>query len=300
MAGPSPGADRVGAVVVTWFPDAGLVARLGAVLPQVSRLVIVANDGVAPALEGLAGRDRVEVIVNARNLGLAAALNQGLARLQAQGFAWFLLLDQDSVVGGSLVAGLTEVYRAFPEPDRVGLLVPNYRSRAGGRAAYPEDVPFSVVPAAVTSGSLVSAAALAEAGTMREELFIEGIDTDFCLRVRAKGRCVLASGPVLMTHGAGEATAHRFLGRTVLVTHHSAFRVYLQYRNVVWALRQHRRTDPAWARRSLLGLLKRAVLIACFETGRWGKARAILRGTWHGLRGRLGAVAPGPAAEGNR
>lgn len=300
MAGPPPGADCVGAVVVTWFPDAGLRARLGAVLAQVARLVIVANDGTAPDLAGLAGRERVDVIVNARNRGLAAALNQGLARLQAEGFGWFLLLDQDTVVGGSLVAGLAEAYQTFPERDRVGLLVPNYRNRAGGPAAYREDVPFSVVPAAVTSGSLVSAAALAEAGPMREDLFIEGIDTDFCLRVRARGRVVVASGPVLMTHGAGEATAHRFLGRTVLVTHHSAFRVYLQYRNVTWALCTHYRTDPAWARRSVLGLLKRAVLIACFETGRWDKACALLRGTWHGLRGRLGAAEAGPAAEAGR
>lgn len=286
-AAPEPTRENTAAVVVLFQPDGDLSARLQPVLRQVARLFAISNDdGDAARLDGLEST-RLDYIANGRNLGLAAALNVGLVRAQMLGFAWCLLLDQDTVVHDDLIAGLANTYRAHGRPARIGLLVPNYRSPCGARLAYPADVPCQVVVTAVTSGSLVPLSIIGRVGTMYEPFFIEGIDTEFCLRTRAAGLQLVASGPPLMTHGAGATDERRFFGRTVLVGHHSPWRCYLQFRNVMWILRRYARTERDWAVTTVWALVKRIVLVCLYERQRPAKLWAIARGTCAGLWGTL-------------
>ena len=78
----NPGSKAdVCAVVVTYHPDPGFPDRLDRVRPQVGRVVVVDNGSSPPAREMLrnaAGPD-VELILNDANLGVATALNQGVA-----------------------------------------------------------------------------------------------------------------------------------------------------------------------------------------------------------------------------
>jgi rhamnosyltransferase len=280
LAAPTPA--NCAAVVVLFHPEGDLVGRLGRVLQQVARLAVVSNDGLGAGR--LAGLDPAKVWHHAagRNIGLAAALNEGLAEAARRGFAWCLLLDQDSVVDEDLVAGLGQTWAACPERASIGALVPNYRSPGQGRLAYPPQPAWQSVPTAVTSGSLVALAAIRRVGGMRDAFFIEGIDLEFSLRLRAAGLQLVASGRPLMTHGAGAAEEHRLFGRTVLVGHHPPARCFLQLRNLTWTLWRYGRREPQWTRTTLLAILKRVCLVLLFERQRARKLWAMLRGAWVG------------------
>jgi rhamnosyltransferase len=120
-------------------------------------------------------------------------------------------------------------------------------------------------------------------GGMRESFFIEAIDLEFCLRVRAAGMHVVATGRPLMTHGAGAAEERLLFGRTVLVGHHPPWRCFLQYRNLTWTLLRYGRIDLTWTRRTLFAMLKRICLVCLFERQRCAKLWAMLRGTLVGI-----------------
>jgi rhamnosyltransferase len=279
---PEPSRDCTAAVIVLYHPDDRIGERISRVAGQVATVVLVSNHGATPVLNP-AISNRIE-ICNRENRGLAAALNQGLSEAKRLGYAWCLLLDQDTYIDHDLVEGLADVYRQVREPGRIGLLVPNYRNPDGARAAYETKPVCQELRAAVTSGSLLPLLVLDELGGMKEEFFIEGIDTEFCLRLRAAGRSVFASGRPLMTHGAGAAIERRLFRRRVLVSHHSPERYFLQYRNLVWTLRHFAGFDPRWACESVLAMLQRIVLLLAFEQQRAAKLVALGRGIAAGLQ----------------
>ena len=279
----APSHDNTSAVVVLFQPEGDLLGRLRRVLPQVSQLTVVSNDGQGP--QRLAGLDFAHIThVQAQgNIGLAAALNHGLSEAAKNQASWCLMLDQDTEVDSDLVAGLAETFLACPGRDSIGLLAPNYRSPGGRRLAYPEGHAWQSLETAITSGSLVAVSSVQRAGGMREAFFIEGIDIEFSLRVRAAGLQVVASGRPLMTHGGGAAEERSLFGRTVLVSHHPPWRCFLQFRNLAWTLRRYGRQEPHWTRVTLVSMLKRLCIVFLFERQRLRKVWAMLSGTFIGL-----------------
>jgi rhamnosyltransferase len=95
-----PSAETICAIVVTYFPDAQFVERLNRIRGQVGLTVAVDNTGDTN-VENLVGHPdgpHHEVIRNAEDLGIGAALNQGLTRAKDLGFKWVSTFDQDSWV----------------------------------------------------------------------------------------------------------------------------------------------------------------------------------------------------------
>lgn len=283
LAHQAPTRANTAAVVVLFHPEGDLTGRLLRVQAQVDWLIVVSNDGGTPdRLSALDPRTLIH-LQNSANLGLAAALNTGLTHAHERGLAWCLLLDQDTVIDKDFLDGLAAAYSACPYRDKIGLLVPNYRSPGGARLAYPSDVVWQTVTAAVTSGTLVPLAVIDRLGGMREVFFIEGIDVEYSLRVRAAGMHVVATGRPLMTHGAGATEERRLFGRIVLVGHHPPSRCFLQYRNLTYTLLRYGPNDLEWTRITLFAMLKRICLVCFFERQRCAKLWAMLRGTLVGI-----------------
>ena len=163
--------ERVAAVIVTYGPDDGFAARLARTAGQVGRVIVVDNhtdESVRRVLRGLAA-PRIEVIENPRNLGIGAALNQGVRRAAALGCAWVLTLDQDSEVDADLIQGLGAVYAGCPFLEQVALVSANARSKHSGQIAVrcpSPAVAYVEAKTPITSGSLLRVAAYAAAGAV--------------------------------------------------------------------------------------------------------------------------------------
>ncbi|MGQ9368789.1 glycosyltransferase [Azospirillum sp. ST 5-10] len=300
MSGPSPG---VAAVIVTHHPDDTLAAVLDAALAQTERVVVVDNGSPAVALaavEAAAARhaDRVEVIRNPGNRGLAAAQNQGLARAVARGARWLLLLDQDSVPQPGMVAALLAALAdGTGEPVGIAAAVPREHAQARptrfvtsadgrrARAEAPEGPVLRHLLYAIASGSLIPATVLAAVGPMREDFFIDYVDFEFALRVRRAGYDIVAVRDAELRHRLGRYEERRLFGRLVAVTHHSARRRYTRCRNRVRLLRLHGHAMPALLCLEMRATVTDLVRVVLFEHGRLAKLAAMGRGIVAGLRG---------------
>ena len=288
-----PTASNTCGVVVTYHPDADVVARVAAVAAQVGRVVVVDN-GSAPAdvdrlRHGLPG---VELIANPANRGIATALNQGLARAAALGCAWALTMDQDSTAHSTLMAGLRRAYDACSYRDHLGTLAANFVDRhrrrrfvatatAGGR-------PYVEQAAVITSGSLVSVAAWAAVGPFRDDYFIDFVDHEFCLRLRRDGWRVAATAEPLIDHAIGHPTVHRLLWLRPATSNHPPLRRYYITRNRLVTAATYSGSD---LRTCVLDLVRAGAetgAVLLLEPQKRAKAWAMVAGTWDAARGRMG------------
>lgn len=289
-----PTRETAAAVMVAYHPDEGLVERLVRVAGQVSTVIVVDNASIPPVRQRLPGLQSVEVVRNERNVGVAAALNEGMRLAISQGCRWVLTLDQDSIVDPDIVDRLAAIYRQAAGRLRVGLISANARSPRSELVGSPcrdAAAAYEERTTVITSGSLIALAAYARAGPFREDFFIEGVDLEYCLRLRRAGYRILQSCRPLMTHAAGTMDEVRLLGRTILVPHHQPWRYYYMIRNFLLIVRGYYRQEPVWVCAAAVGVMKMIARVALFEHGRAAKFAAMLRGLWDGIT--AGAAAGG-------
>ena len=284
----SPGPSSVAAVVVTFHPDPGLTTRLASLLTQVGAIVVVDNGSCPadlPADDDPTLQDRVEIIANSENRGIGAALNQGLSRAKERGFGWALTLDQDSSPLPNLVAAGGRAFEAYPECERlaaIGASVVGAKEPSAATGAYRR------MPAVITSGTLHSIAAWERLGGFREDYFIDCVDTEFCLRARARGLEVVQATEPALAHNIGTPTRKWALGRWMSPTNHSPLRRYYVTRNRISLWRKYARSDGRFVLRDMRQSIREWIGIAFAESNRPAKLRAILAGLRDAVLGRYG------------
>lgn len=283
-----PHAGATAAVVVSYNPDKDFGKRLAVIKPQVDRIIIVdngSNTSIHEILNGFISGD-IDIIENKLNMGIAVALNQGVKKAMQLGFAWVLTLDQDTEIDPDMVSHLVSILSDYPDKGALGIIGSNARSKHSERLFIDcgrQSKEFIELKTIITSGSLMSLSAYEKAGPFREDFFIEGVDLEYCLRLRRHGFKILMSCKPLMTHAAGKMEEHRFLGRVVLVANHEPWRYYCMLRNLAQISKLYVRQEPRWVLNLYFNITKMIIKIAFFEENRFIKVKYISLGIIDGL-----------------
>lgn len=279
---------NVAALIITYNPDNEFGERLSNIVKEVAHVVIVDNHSDIP-LSHMFDKtilEKVEIIGNEQNKGIATALNQGVSRVAELGYEWVLLLDQDTVIDIGITNTLISIYHRYPFKERVGIIGPNFRSKHSGRlfieCERTED-DFLELKTVVTSGSLMSIMAYRHAGPFRDDFFIEAVDLEYCLRLRKFGFKILFSCQPLMTHSAGEMQECRFFGKTVIVPNHATWRYYYMVRNLTLTMRFYFWQELGWVFTALINLLKTLIKTILFEERRTAKFVYVWQGFWDAM-----------------
>jgi rhamnosyltransferase len=306
----SCGPDSVCAVIVTFCCGSKVVPTYQSVEPQVGRVIIVDNGsdiGTMRVLEDLAqGSDgKTELIRNRINLGVGTALNQGCRHAVSLGFDWVLLMDQDSVAASTMVASLLNAWETHPDREKVFIIAPRYEAAEGVEAMYlsfqgiwpkkgnfGSGVEYLEPTEAITSGSLVWTGAFRRIGYFTEELFIDFVDTEFCLRLVCAGFRIVVPRNAFLHHSIGNASIINILGRTLLTLNHPLIRRYYISRNRFHLMKCFYSRFPSFFLFNLREAFIDLVRVFLFEEDRWQKAKYSLRGIRDGICGRLGPAKP--------
>lgn len=307
------GVDAICAVVVTYHPDPTHLRELLLRLrPQVGKLLVVDNtpasnqrtEGVL--VEAGTGIDAFETIRLGRNLGIAAALNVGIESARKDGFEFVLLSDQDSRPHSAMVSDLLSVHeRLAGQGVRIACICPGffdlvthqsvpfqiqepghlfYSNCPAGRA-----VPYVEILTAITSGSLVPLRALETVGGMREDLFIDNVDTEWCHRARAKGFHLFGVGNAVLEHRLGEGSFRVWYMRWRWFNDCSPQRMYYRVRNFLFLCGQPY-VPLHWKIRAGWNWLGNVYAYCVYSPQRRQHARAMVKGVMDAMRGKLGAL----------
>ncbi|HYW56932.1 MAG TPA: glycosyltransferase family 2 protein [Polaromonas sp.] len=287
----SDAAGLVCAVVVSYFPGEELDALLQQLPAQVAQVVVIDNTPDATSASLLQKKKefvpRVHHIANGHNAGIAVALNQGLSYAVEAGYKWIVTLDQDTDCLPDMVSTLVAVSRACgPAAAVIG---GNYHDPRSGRTkvAAGERECFYEQKTVITSGSLIDVRFAVSIGGFREDYFIDQVDHEFCLRVRARGGKVVISCKPVMTHSVGREGGAKipFLGA---LPRHPPLRKYYIARNTVVTVAQYWWREPQWCLRRMTRLLLGLGEMALLEEQRIDKVRAFFLGIVDGLSRRMG------------
>jgi rhamnosyltransferase len=284
-------ATDVCAVIVTYHPNAKMLANISKVLAQVQGLVVVDNGSDVDELAPLRVASQTlgfQLIENAENLGIAEALNQGVRWAKSKSYPWVVLFDQDSGITEGFVRQLFAAWKSHPERERVCSIHPKYvdpetriesvvrRARDGGPA----------LP--MTSGALMPVWIFDRIGWFASEYFIDFVDREYCCRIRAAGYLVADSRHTILLHAAGNPATTTILGYTFHPSHHSAMRHYYMSRNCIVFYRKYFRLFPGLALSAVYEQVKGTIRCLVAEGDRVHKFRNFLLGTRDGLIGRMG------------
>lgn len=291
----------VWAVVTSYRPDAGLITALKALRDQVDTLIVV-DDGSGSEAAGVLSRaedDGARVIRLSENSGIATALNVGIRSALDGGAAAVVTFDQDSVVAAGFVEALLAARARVRAAGRThGPIVPEYF--AGVRQVRSVEPDGTLIARhAIQSGMLLDRELLEEVGLMREDLFIDLVDTEFELRCAAADRRTIATPGLELAHSLGRQYERRMFGRPVrlpgippVVTLSTPFRYYYRVRNRLVINRAFWRAQFGWiARDTVLEVIHyaNAWMLARPRGALWRLYRAAARDA---RRRRMGRMPP--------
>lgn len=274
--------------VVLFNPDNDVLTNIDSYIGQVDRLLVVDNsNGIDPNFhKKLRSLRRCEIVRSGGNRGIAIALNELAGRAVALGYDFLLTMDQDSTAHPGMVSSLLDAVK------KNGYVLES----SGIISPFQKDVSIQDVPDTecdevlfvITSGNLLNLKAYAETGPFSEELFIDRVDHEYCLRLHIRGYSVIRVNTVLMDHTLGAITVHRLLGRAQSVTNHSPVRRYYLVRNGFHVAAKYAENFPEYAKAEKRMIIFEILKIILFEKSKMGKLWHCILGYIDYRKGRLG------------
>ncbi len=283
------------AVLITYHPLSDVLRNVELLRNQIEHVIVVDNtpeslhSGTIETLGRLIG---LTLIRNGKNLGIAAALNIGIRHAISKGFLWIITLDQDSQIRDDYVESMLSAYSKASAYTKVGIVCPRYEDARSGVLLRTHNSSNKDILTCITSGSLMHSEIFVTFGPMEEDLFMDYIDIEYCLRIRTAGLKIIESPESVLIHSLGHMTRHRFFGYTFSTTNHSPKRRYYITRNRILLMRRYFFKDTRWTRFELLAFLKEIVKILTVEQDRFLKARHMAFAIYDAALGRLGQRVP--------
>ncbi|BDN88964.1 glycosyltransferase family 2 protein [Aeromonas caviae] len=258
------------------------------------------SSGVTPIIVDNASKEDFsapcQLIKLDSNYGIAKAQNIGIEYALKQNAKAIIFFDQDSSIKDEFF--IKKLYQPILD-KKASITAPVFTDLArdfiysivdidkhGKRTKYYpaiDDAPFKVSNV-ISSGTMVDIQALTEIGDMVDELFIDYVDTEWCLRAYNKGFDILVMPNARMTHSIGDKTIK--LGH-FYVPKHSPFRRYYRIRNAFFLLRQEHIPKLMAIREILFSIIHQGILIVFSRGERLAYIQSLYRGLRDGVLGRF-------------
>lgn len=302
---------KVHAIVITFHPDPSVLSKqLDILSRQVDHTWVIDNTALpteAPWHTDVRLRPNLDLLRMPNNLGLGAAQNIGIAHGRAASATHVLILDQDSLPLPSMISNLHKAYTLLEEYGisvaAVGPVYTDGESEATSRyirlwptklrnifrkkSLYEPDA--AEVDFLISSGSLISLKTLTNIGLMDEHLFIDHVDTEWCLRAQLKNYKLFIVPSARMLHTIGDRRLRIWLLRWWIVPYYSPFRYYYIIRNSV--LLQRRNYLPMrWRFAEAARCFRIFFFYSLFSPHRRKSMKMMLKGLWDGLKGITGPI----------
>lgn len=297
----------VAAIVTSFNPSVDIISHVSH-LRKLVGYVLVVDDGSnqdASHILGTLEENGITVFRQPRNSGIASALNEGVKRARTLWKPdWILTMDQDSTLGDNYVRNaLQSAQYATAKGMRVGLVSPeSHNAKPVKTLNRSKDIVQAFDP--MQSGCLIPVSVLDEVGLFDEGLFIDCVDTDFNLRIRAAGYSTPVGIGCDIAHSLGETRPMTIMGRPVRVggqdlqiIHHSPVRVYYITRNIWLIVARYFSMNRVWMLRRLWMEVESNIVRLAFGPHRNRFVRAWLTGIRDAVAGRLGRIPPQDAAK---
>ncbi|MEJ1239085.1 glycosyltransferase [Chryseolinea sp. T2] len=231
----------IAATVVLYNPADDVFENVSSYAGQVAKVFVVDNSTRynETLIQRLRALPNVVYLNNGGNLGIARALNAGAAAAQGS-YNYLLTMDQDTALTFDFVSRLAT---GFQTHTSAAIIAPLYTqpNNTSGKA-------FETVAFTMTSGNILRLDAYKKAGPFMDELFIDHVDHEYCLRLRSHGYSIVQDNSVFIAHRPGNVIGGRVLSRDISFSSHSPLRFYYFVRNGFYVSRLYQAQFPDYGK----------------------------------------------------
>jgi len=288
--------DKVFSLITTYQPEIeSLRVLVDNLLRQTDFVVISNNSNFDISVDEIHTSLSLHIINFGKNLGIAEAQTIGMKWAFENGANFVLQMDQDSTPHENMVQELMNCYNemvsAGENPGLVG--VQDYDKITGqvNQARVKKGTPITDnyfdVDSTLSSGSLIPKKAWEVIGGMRDDLFIDAVDHEYCWRLRYAGFKVIRNKNALLAHRLGDG---RFkIMNVVSVGMPSPFRHYYATRNIFLLLKE-KHVPLFWKISSLIKLSGKVIFYPMFLPKGKERFKFFIKGISDGIAGRSGIM----------
>jgi rhamnosyltransferase len=278
---------NIATVVVTFRPEQAVLHKIANYTKYLDFVIVADNTGAEHVSTFFSRQTKLEYIDLIFNGGVAKALNIGANRAIELGYSWLLMLDQDSVLSQTAYMALKKQITDQDVSD-IGIVSANQVSRAWKVKRNASRSDISEVDLLMTSGSILNLDAFRKCGPFKEDLFIDHVDHEYCLRLQKDGYRTIQCSNIVLDHVLGEERRATIFGRNVTFVDHKPFRLYYFVRNGLYVGAKFFWYRPQFLQWVLLQIIKRLVKALLFQDQKLLRLKMFYWGLIDFCRGRYG------------
>ena len=289
----------IAAVLVIYAEDIDAQTTIQNISKVINNIVIIDNTKNGhPSLEKVQPQPGLLVKRNANHGGLAGAYNLAISTINSSipEATHVLFLDEDtSTIELASFLKQPDTQQTLNDPS-IAAIAPQYiekTTKLPGNALILSKYKIkhlgrnlnnvSEVSFLINSMSLWSINALCDIGPYNEQLLVDHIDTDYCVRAVMKKYRLILNPSVKFEHSIGERSSYRFLNNKLQTTNHTAERRYLIGKNTILLAKHYFFRWPAFGFLCLIRLAYESLGIVLAEKNKWRKIKALSKGAFKGF-----------------
>jgi rhamnosyltransferase len=272
------------AIIIAFNPDKyQLDLNIKKFISEVDQLLIYKNSKIEIEYE-LVDKygEKIIFLGNENNVGIGEALNAGILWTKNTNFTHILTLDQDSYFEDDHLLQFRKLIEDTKDIKDIGVYIPNFINR-GVLHISDKTKPFEVSDG-ITSGSIIPLNVFNIAGGFNNFLFIDGVDNEFCYRIKNNyGLRTIMYPNIHLFHQLGNQKKSIFGFSTL---NYSSFRTYYLVRNHILILKKY---PKSYSKKDKMIIIKdfifyRIIKVILAEKNKFSKIKSIIKGVYHGLK----------------
>lgn len=228
---------RIFGIVILYNPSFNVIENIKSYSNLVNKLIIYDNSNYSnyDIVKNL--KCNFIYICNYKNEGISHPLNWAILNAKENNADWLLTMDQDSLL---INKSIKNVYSwincnnindiAIISPCHKFLKIKNIYNNSN----------FTYLSNTITSGSILNLKLLNNNLMFDENLFIDGVDYDFCNRVNELNYKIISLKNYLIKHCLGDYTKSlKFLKYKIDISNHNPIRKYYMFRNNFYLIKKN-------------------------------------------------------------
>lgn len=228
----------IGSVVVLYNPTKEEIKNINTYKGLVAWTIVIDNsaNNLADVVNETVGQDSNVIYYSEKiNMGLCRALNIGIDMLIEKGCNWAIVFDSDSKMEPDVISIYEKAIEFHKDQlDNIALFAPVHIFDRSSKRPYKG---YKDIEWAMTSGCLFNCKLFKKQSGFMEELFVDGLDIDYCFKSHKNGYRVIECGEAVINHHP--AKTRKFLGFQYGISPPN--RYFMQVRSLIWCWRRYRK-----------------------------------------------------------
>ncbi len=255
-------------ILVTFNPDVGIGSVIEAALHNLDALIVIDNCSKADVIYELQScvdksrrslkdkSDRLYLVLNDRNVGIAKAFNLGIRLAIDRGYPFVIFLDQDSQILEGTIRHLKDYYDALTNQfgnvvltcnnvETNQMSIDNFLLGYYHRLRLANTNGASEIIFGINSGLFLKVSIFHQIGFFDERYFVDGVDHEFFLRLRKNSIRVFMIKAATIQHEVGRTASVNWARTRIVFRVHSKERYYYIFRETPKTVVKYAFTFPS-------------------------------------------------------